>query len=168
MAAVEDALCAETTNPFCLARSACFPFGARCTKRETSRFLQKTPNQKVLHKRAHRSLAAKETPNSSAWVLVECFRWDRNGNELKNRSCLEYVPEKNPFFCSSKVKIIKAKKKLMSFISFCFDSALLKALKSLPLNILALGKNSLYMTAKGYARKLLVENFIQFPTNSAL
>ena len=39
-------------------------------------------------------LATKETPSSSAWGLVEFFRWDRNGNELKNRSCLEYVPKK--------------------------------------------------------------------------
>lgn len=38
-------------------------------------------------------LATKETPDSSAWGLVEFFRWDRNGNELKNRSCLEYVPK---------------------------------------------------------------------------
>ncbi len=35
-------------------------------------------------------------------------------------------------------------------------------------NILALGKNSLCMTAKGHARKLLVENFIQLPTSSVL
>lgn len=52
--------------------------------------------------------------------------------------------------------------------SFVFAPKVLDQEKPLVLRILALGKNSLYMTAKGYARKLLVENFIQLPTNLAL
>lgn len=54
-------------------------------------------------------LATKETPNSSAWGLVEFFRWDRNGNELKNRSCLEYVPKKYLCWFFAKGKKTKTK-----------------------------------------------------------
>jgi len=97
------------------------------------------------------------TPSCSASLLaVHGLSW----RKLVGRMVLQAIPP-----CVDPVRF----RGRPHFVAFLFCRAgCSSSCPALGGNILALGKNSLCMTAKGHARKLLVENFIQLPTSSVL